>query len=163
MRFESARRNGSSKGRSRLSSSPRPSNKTIAANAGRTTACHAPGRGFEPRRKRVTACVAQLVEQDRLSKSCRRERLIRRGSGNAGRNYILQRCSGHLLVPQPTQSRRMPMGVHWVKASACGSSPRSSHHLSSPVLTRANAGRTTWESACASRRSAVRARPRVTG
>ncbi len=49
--------------------------------------------------------------------------------------------------PAARQSRRMPMGVHWVKASACGSNPQSSHRSSSPVLTRANAGRTPWESA----------------
>ena len=73
MRFESARWNGSSKGRFRHSRRHGLHDRTIAANAGRTTASLAPGRGFEPRRKRETACVAQLVEQDRPSRSRRRE------------------------------------------------------------------------------------------
>lgn len=111
--------------------------------------------------------VAQLVEQECLSKtSSPRTELLKNG-GNAGRDYIfvwIERRPRQFLVPLTDTKLANADGNTSVEASACGSSPqvliipRRWHKLG-----RANAGRTTWESTCESRRSAVRSRPWETG
>ena len=142
MGFESPARSVA-QGRSRHPSSQRPFNRTIAANAGVTTsttnrqvAGSSPAGPYMGARSSAGRAGTSLQHLVAANSECI-------GSGNAGRNYILSRCSGHLLVPPPRRSRRMPMGVHWGGGSGLRFDSATSHRSSSPVLTLEDPGRHT--------------------
>jgi hypothetical protein len=149
---------------SRHLSSPRLQGK-IAANAGRTTSpCKRQVAGSSPAGS-IMGARSSVGRAGGLSKpwSPRTELLKRRECRPGLHSLWYEKVLATFLVPPPNKAGECRweyigegFGLRFESAS--------SHRPSSPApIRRANAGRTTWESTCAGRRSAVRFRLRATG
>jgi len=132
-----------------------------AANAGRTTSpCKRQVAGSSPAGSNMRA-RSSVGRAGGLSKSSspRTELLKRRGCRPGLHSLWYEKALATFLVPPPNKAGECRweyigegFGLRFESAS--------SHQPSSPApIRRANAGRTTWESACSGRRSAVRSRP----